>query len=65
MKVLDVVTLILVIIGGLVWGLIGLMDYNPVSMVFGASVTQIVYILVGAAAIWQLIPLVRSMSSAT
>ena len=64
MKALNVITLILIIIGGLNWGLIGLFQLNLVSSIFGAgTVTQIIYILVGLSALWQLVPLSRSMSS--
>jgi uncharacterized membrane protein YuzA (DUF378 family) len=66
MKALDVITLILIIIGGLNWGLIGLFQLDVVTTIFGDGViTQIIYILVGLAALWQLIPLSRSMSSST
>ena len=35
MKTLNLITLILAIIGGLNWGLIGLFDYNLVAAIFG------------------------------
>lgn len=64
MKALNVITLILIIIGGLNWGLIGLFQLNLVSTIFGAgTISQIIYILVGLSALWQLVPLSRSMSS--
>jgi len=53
---LDWIALILVIIGGLNWGLIGLSDYNLVDAIFGtASVgSAIVYVLVGLAALYSI-----------
>lgn len=49
--------LILVIIGGLNWGLIGLFEFNLVDWIFGAKlylVSRIIYILVGIAALWSI-----------
>ncbi len=45
--------LILTIIGGLNWGLIGLFGFDLVAFLFGAMsiLSRIVYILVGASAI--------------
>ncbi len=45
----------LVIIGALNWGLIGLFNFNLVSMIFGAwpSFEKLVYILVGLSALYE------------
>ncbi|HXK35532.1 MAG TPA: DUF378 domain-containing protein [Candidatus Paceibacterota bacterium] len=52
MKALNMVAWILLIVGGLNWGLIGLGDWNVVMNVFGeGSVTNVVYILVGLSAL--------------
>jgi len=63
MKPLDMITLILIIIGGIVWGLIGIFGGNLVDTIFGAGsvIARIIYILVGVSAVYQLIPLVRMM----
>lgn len=55
MKVFDVVAWILLVVGGLNWGLVAL-NYNLVEMLFGAGtgLTQIVYALVGVSAIYAL-----------
>jgi uncharacterized membrane protein YuzA (DUF378 family) len=65
MKGLDVITLILVIIGAIVWGLIGLFDWNLVDAIFGVGsvVSRIIYILIGLSGLWQLMPLFRSMGN--
>lgn len=66
MRALNLITLILVIVGGINWGLVGLFDVDLVAAIFGgrdAVVSRIVYILVGASALWQLIPLSRAFSS--
>jgi len=52
---LDIIALILVIVGGLNWGLVGLCDLDLVNFILGASVAaDIVYILVGLAAIYTI-----------
>lgn len=63
MKALNLVTLILVIIGGLNWGLVGLFDFNLVAAIFGAGsvLTRLIYVLVGLSAIWQLVPFVQAI----
>jgi uncharacterized protein len=54
MKSLKNIALILVIIGGLNWGLVGLLGFNLVSAIFGtlSLLSRIVYILVGLSAIY-------------
>src|SRR3546814_15270885 len=58
---LNIVTLILLIIGGLNWGLVGLFEFNLVAAIFGemSLLSQIIYILVGLSALWQIIALAR------
>jgi len=59
MRGLNFTTLLLIIIGGINWGLIGLFDFNLVSFLFGVDtiVANLVYIVVGLAALYQLYPL--------
>ena len=55
MKILNRVALILNIIGGINWGLIGLCKFDLVAWIFGgqdAVLSRIIYALVGLAAIW-------------
>lgn len=53
MKVISLIAMILVLIGGLNWGLVGLFDLNLVATLFGTTIfAQIVYILVGVSALW-------------
>jgi uncharacterized protein len=51
---IHVVAVTLVIVGALNWGLVGLFNYNLVSMLLGSSpmLEQLVYILVGASGIF-------------
>ena len=64
MKVLHMIGFILLVVGGLNWGLVGLgwvvgggSDWNVVHMILGSSSTLegIVYILVGLSAVWLLV----------
>ena len=54
---LDWVVVVLVIIGGLNWGLYGLFGFDLVAYLFGAVsiLSRIVYVLVGLAALYLLI----------
>lgn len=56
MKALNTIVLILVIVGGLNWGLVGVADFNLVTAIFGEGTTaaRVVYTLVGIAAIWAI-----------
>ena len=51
LNIVDVIALVLVIVGGLNWGLVGLMQYNLVEAILG-TLAGIVYILVGLAAVY-------------
>ena len=53
MKALKAIALILVIIGGLNWGLVGLLELDLVEAIFGemSGISRAVYIIVGLAAI--------------
>ena len=59
MPVINRITLLLLIVGGLNWGLVGLFGFDLVAALFGEKslLSRIVYTLVGVAALWQLIPL--------
>jgi uncharacterized membrane protein YuzA (DUF378 family) len=65
MKGLDIITLILVIIGAINWGLVGLFSWNLVEAIFGGApvLVRIIYILVGLSGLWQLMPLFRSFGA--
>lgn len=54
LHIADLVALILVIVGGLAWGLVGLFQWNPVAAIFGFSepLVRAIYILVGLSAIY-------------
>ena len=57
MKAINIITLVLALIGGLNWGLVGLFDFNLVAVLLGGQsvlLAQIAYVLVGLSAVWQL-----------
>lgn len=56
MKVIDKIALVLVIIGALVWGIIGIFNYNIVDAIFGTGsiISKIIYILVGVSGLWAI-----------
>ena len=51
---LDVVALVLTVVGGLNWGLVGLGDWNLVEMVLGMTIARVVYVVVGLSAVYVL-----------
>jgi uncharacterized membrane protein YuzA (DUF378 family) len=52
-SILDWIALVLVIIGGLNWGLVGLFKFDLVATIFGDSIiATVVYVLVGISAIY-------------
>lgn len=65
MKALNLVTLLLIIIGGVNWGLVGLANTDLVATIFGANsaLAKIVYVLVGLSALYQLVPFSRAAAT--
>lgn len=65
MSTLDWVAYILVMIGGINWGLVGAFDYNLVDSIFGdgSSIARVVYVLVGLSALYLLATLGRMQKS--
>ena len=52
---LDRIALVLLIIGGLNWGLLGLFGFDLVAFIFGgqgAVISRLVYTLVAVSAVW-------------
>jgi uncharacterized membrane protein YuzA (DUF378 family) len=54
---LDWVSIILVVIGALNWGLVGLFEFDLVAAIFGPStvLSRIVYVLVAVAGVYLLV----------
>lgn len=57
MKILDIIAVILLIIGGLNWGLIGLFNFNLVDFIFHQLplLTRAIYSVVGLAALYRIV----------
>lgn len=63
---IDKIALLLVIIGGLNWGLVGLFNFDLVAWLFGsqmAILSRIVYTLIALAAVWCISLLFRDRES--
>lgn len=67
MNAVDYISWILIVVGGLNWGLVGLFDFNLVDSLFGAGsgLAKIVYILVGLAAVYAIFAMFTKMSNKT
>lgn len=58
MIIANIIAYIILIIGGLNWGLVGIFNFNLVSSIFGAYPAVgsiIVYVLVAISALWLII----------
>lgn len=56
MTAVDWIAMVLLIVGGINWGLIGLLNFNLVTAIFGeiTAITRVVYILVGLSALYSI-----------
>ncbi len=54
LNALDWLALVLVVVGGLNWGLVGIFSFDLVATIFGdmSALSRIVYALVGLAAVY-------------
>ena len=61
MRALNKISLLLLLVGGLNWGLVGLFGFDLVATLFGemSVLSRIVYVLVGVSAVLQIAPLVK------
>ncbi len=59
MRTMDVVAAVLLVVGGLNWGLVGVAEFDLVATLFGAGsmLSKVVYTLVGLAAVYQAVSL--------
>jgi uncharacterized protein len=68
MKALNLIAMILLIIGGLNWGLMGLFNFDLVAAIFGgevgtrSAISRVIYVLVGLAALYGFVLLSRITS---
>lgn len=61
---IEKVAYILLVIGGVNWGLVGWLDYNLVDEIFGvgSGVSRVIYAVVGVAALYVTYSLAMMMS---
>jgi len=59
MKSIDILAAILLVVGGLNWGLVGLLNFDLVAAIFGemSAISRVVYILVGLSGLYQALSL--------
>lgn len=64
MKALNWIALVLVIVGGLNWGLVGLFNYDLVASLLGemSSLARVVYVLVGLSAVYMIFTAPKKLS---
>jgi len=62
LNMIDKISFVCVLIGALNWGLLGLLNFNLVSAIFGSVpiLARIIYILVGVSAVNIIIFIFRS-----
>lgn len=64
-NIMDTLSLVLIVIGAINWGLIGIFQFDLVASIFGGMsgvVSRIIYTLVGIAGIWGMTMLFRRHS---
>ena len=56
MKKIDVLAAVLLVVGGLNWGLVGAADFDLVATMFGSAsaLSRFVYLLVGLSGLYQM-----------
>jgi len=56
MKIVDIAAAVLLVVGGLNWGLVGLFQFDLVAALFGGQgvlLSRLIYLLVGLSALYQ------------
>ena len=64
--IMDKLALVLSIIGGINWGLIGIFKFDLVASIFGgqaAIISRIIYVIVGLAGLWCITLLFRNQGT--
>ncbi len=65
---MDRLSLLLVIVGAINWGLVGLFQFDLVAFLFGgqsALIARVLYTIIGAAGVWSISMLFTSRESRT
>ena len=56
---INLIAVILLLVGGINWGLVGLFDFNLVMAIFGMAISRVLFVVIGIAAVYRIICLVR------
>lgn len=54
MKIVHIIAFILLVVGGLLWAVLALANWQ-IGSVVGPGVANIIYVLVGLAAVWEVV----------
>ena len=57
--VIQTIAMILLLVGGVNWGLVGLFDLDLVTRIFGESLSRVIFVLVGISALYRLFEVAR------
>ena len=65
MKNLELIAFVLLLIGGINWGLVGAFNYNVVTSLLGdgTTMTRAVYALVGLGAVWEAFKMLKKRAA--
>ncbi|MBS2003491.1 MAG: DUF378 domain-containing protein [Candidatus Obscuribacterales bacterium] len=65
MKNLELLAIVLLVIGGINWGLVGAFNYNVVTSLLGdgSTMTRAVYALVGLCALYEAFKMMKSKAA--
>ena len=65
MGLLNLIAGVLLVIGGLNWGFVGLLDFDLVATIFGdmSAISRLVYVMVGLSAVLMLFSLPKLTKS--
>jgi uncharacterized protein len=64
LRALNLVTLVLIVVGGTSWLRVGIADFDLVAALFGGQqvmLSKVVYVLVGLSAHYQLVPFSKAL----
>jgi uncharacterized membrane protein YuzA (DUF378 family) len=60
---IDLIAVILLLVGGLNWGLVGLFDFDLIMAIFGMVIARIIFVLVGLSAVYRIVVWARMKSA--
>lgn len=70
-KIINAITLLIVIVGGVNWALVGIFDFDLVTALYGNGIhetatssltARVAYVLIGLSAVWQTGVLLRRLT---